>query len=356
MYKMKLLKGKLFAISLIVALVVAAIPLGAASAAAPAEDAAEAQASQTIHVVQPGETLFKISVRYGVPMADIITVNGIVNPERIYAGQHLIIPTPGSTPAAAQPAVRHVVQRGEYLSQIAVKYGVPMSSILQANRIANPSLLYVGQTLVIPGASSSQQPVSQPAAQPASQPATSSTYVIQPGDTLYKIAVRHGTSVAALMQANGIADMNRIYWGQTLVIPGSTSTSAPAPSSSAPPAPTSTGKLILVDLSEQRTYAYENGVLVREFVVSTGLPAYPTVTGTFSIYVKYRSTRMTGPGYDLPNVPYTMYFYQGYGLHGTYWHNNFGTPMSHGCVNMRTPDAEWLFNWAPVGTTVQVVP
>lgn len=214
MYKMKLLKGKLFAISLIVALVVAAIPLGAASAAAPAEDAAEAQASQTIHVVQPGETLFKISVRYGVPMADIITVNGIVNPERIYAGQHLIIPTPGSTPAAAQPAVRHVVQRGEYLSQIAVKYGVPMSSILQANRIANPSLLYVGQTLVIPGASSSQQPVSQPAAQPASQPATSSTYVIQPGDTLYKIAVRHGTSVAALMQANGIADMNRIYWGR----------------------------------------------------------------------------------------------------------------------------------------------
>ena len=155
---MKLLKGKLFAISLIVALVVAAIPLGAASAAAPAEDAAEAQASQTIHVVQPGETLFKISVRYGVPMADIITVNGIVNPERIYAGQHLIIPTPGSTPAAAQPAVRHVVQRGEYLSQIAVKYGVPMSSMPQANRIANPSLLYVGQTLVIPGASGSQQP------------------------------------------------------------------------------------------------------------------------------------------------------------------------------------------------------
>lgn len=47
---------------------------------------------------------------------------------------------------------------------------------------------------------------------------------------------------------------------------------------------------------------------------------------------------MTGPGYDLPNVPYTMYFYQGYGLHGTYWHNNFGTPMSHGCVNMPTPE------------------
>ena len=55
---------------------------------------------------------------------------------------------------------------------------------------------------------------------------------------------------------------------------------------------------------------------------------------------------------DLPNVPYTMYFYKGYGIHGTYWHHNFGHPMSHGCVNMRTSDAAWLFNWASVGTPV----
>jgi lipoprotein-anchoring transpeptidase ErfK/SrfK len=49
-----------------------------------------------------------------------------------------------------------------------------------------------------------------------------------------------------------------------------------------------------------------------------------------------------------------MYFYQGYALHGTYWHSNFGQPMSHGCVNMRTPDAEWLYQFAPVGTAVRV--
>jgi len=54
---------------------------------------------------------------------------------------------------------------------------------------------------------------------------------------------------------------------------------------------------------------------------------------------------MSGPGYYLPNVPYVMYFYKGYSLHGTYWHNNFGTPMSHGCVNMRTEEAKWLFEW-----------
>ena len=70
--------------------------------------------------------------------------------------------------------------------------------------------------------------------------------------------------------------------------------------------------------------------------------------------VKYRYTDMRGPGYFLPDVPFTMYFYQGYGIHGTYWHNNFGTPMSHGCINMRTSEAEWVYNFSEVGTTVVV--
>lgn len=82
------------------------------------------------------------------------------------------------------------------------------------------------------------------------------------------------------------------------------------------------------------------------FIVSTGLPGTPTVVGKFHIYQKLVSTRMVGPGYDLPNVPHTMYFYGGYALHGAYWHNNFGHPMSHGCVNLALPDAEQLFNWA----------
>ena len=72
------------------------------------------------------------------------------------------------------------------------------------------------------------------------------------------------------------------------------------------------------------------------------------------VYLKYESQTMSGPGYNLPGVPYVLYFYKGYSLHGTYWHSNFGTPMSHGCVNMPTPEAQWLFNWAPVGTPVHV--
>ncbi len=109
-----------------------------------------------------------------------------------------------------------------------------------------------------------------------------------------------------------------------------------------------------VNLSTQRVAAYDGEKKIKTFIVSTGLPGTPTLTGRFRVYVKYVAALMTGPGYYLPNVPYIMYFYQGYGFHGTYWHNNFGTPMSHGCVNMKTSDAEWLFNWSSVGTLINV--
>lgn len=157
--------------------------------------------------------------------------------------------------------------------------------------------------------------------------------------------------------------------------PTPTATFTPMPTATATPKPTKTPaparkadiarlpagvganeRWIDVDLSQQRTYAYEGNQLVNSFLVSTGTWAHPTVTGEFHIYVKYRYTLMVGPGYYLPNVPYTMYFYKGYGLHGTYWHHNFGHPMSHGCVNLKTPDAAWLFQWASVGTVVNVHP
>ena len=109
-----------------------------------------------------------------------------------------------------------------------------------------------------------------------------------------------------------------------------------------------------VNLSQQRVYAYAGDTLMNSFVVSTGTWQTPTVTGKFKIWTKIRSQAMTGPGYYLPNVPFVMYFYKDYGLHGTYWHNNFGTPMSHGCVNLTIPDSEWLYNFSSVGTVVNV--
>jgi lipoprotein-anchoring transpeptidase ErfK/SrfK len=147
------------------------------------------------------------------------------------------------------------------------------------------------------------------------------------------------------------------------VTPIPTEVPTPAPYPTVPPQtsyenpPSGVGadeRWIDVDLSQQMVYAYVGSELVNSFLVSTGTSAHPTVTGRYHIYVKYLYDDMSGPGYFLPDVPFVMFFYSGYSLHGTYWHHNFGTPMSHGCVNMYTPDAEWLFNWASVGTLVNV--
>jgi lipoprotein-anchoring transpeptidase ErfK/SrfK len=111
---------------------------------------------------------------------------------------------------------------------------------------------------------------------------------------------------------------------------------------------------IEVNLSQQMLYAWEGDTLVASFVVSTGTWQYPTVTGSYRVYARFKYKDMSGPGYYLPKVPNTMFFYQGYAIHGTYWHNNFGTPMSHGCVNMTIPDSEWLYNWSPSNVLVNV--
>jgi len=124
-----------------------------------------------------------------------------------------------------------------------------------------------------------------------------------------------------------------------------TPTRRPQPTAAPPTGVADGEKWIDVDLSSQRLVAYEGNRAVYWAVISSGLPATPTVKGRFNIYVKYRSAPMSGPGYYLPNVPYIMSFSKGYGLHGAYWHNNFGQPMSHGCVNLKVADAKWLFEW-----------
>jgi lipoprotein-anchoring transpeptidase ErfK/SrfK len=141
--------------------------------------------------------------------------------------------------------------------------------------------------------------------------------------------------------------------------PAATSEPPAVVSAVAPPSPSSDsevgrGRWIDVDVTQQLLTAYEGSAPMRSVAVSTGLAGTPTPVGQFRIWVKFRYDDMEGPGYYLPDVPYTMYFHGGYGLHGTYWHNNFGHPMSHGCVNLPTPEAEWLFNWAEVGTLVNV--
>ncbi|MDO8435392.1 MAG: L,D-transpeptidase family protein [bacterium] len=121
------------------------------------------------------------------------------------------------------------------------------------------------------------------------------------------------------------------------------------------------GKLIEVDLSEQTLYAFERGFLKAAYLISSGKAPLGTPEGRFKIDRKKPLTRMAWvygvdhpKNYDLPNVPWMMAFLGPYTIHGTYWHSNFGHPMSHGCVNMRTSEVKLLYEWAPMGTPVWV--
>lgn len=124
------------------------------------------------------------------------------------------------------------------------------------------------------------------------------------------------------------------------------------------------GKLITVDIGKQKLFAWEGGKVVHETKVSTGMKLTPTVKGNFKVYLKKHLADMRGPSpykhiypkgsYHIKDVPRHMYFFQGYAIHGAYWHNNFGRVASHGCVNVPLASADWLFNWADVGTQVAV--
>ncbi len=346
-----------------------------------------AQDEQTIHVVLPGDNLFRISQQYGIDVDAIAQANNITNTWRIDVGQQLIIPnlsaqldTPApdavpanessevtiSATAAPQPTATYTVGYGQNLAQIAIAHGMTLEEIAHLNNITNPDLIYAGQKLIVAGDGSSpttntNTSSSDAAADAPADPDRSTdnlvTHIVQPGETLASIGLDYGVSWLQIAQTNNIFNADQVAIGEELTIPGGSVLdadysfiSAPA----APPARIGAGKEIIVDLSDARTYAYEDGKLVRNVLSSPGLPATPTVKGSFKVQRKYVAQTMTGPGYYLPDVPYIMYFYAGYALHGTYWHNNFGQPMSHGCVNLPTAEAEWFYNWTEVGTPVYV--
>lgn len=125
---------------------------------------------------------------------------------------------------------------------------------------------------------------------------------------------------------------------------------------------TESNRWLYVDLSEFKMVAYEGSNAVRTFAISSGATRFPTVTGNYKVYAKVRSQTMKGgdgsaenPLYEVPNVEWISYFYKDYGIHGVYWHSNFGVKnSSHGCVGINNSDAEWIYNWDSIGTPVIV--
>ncbi len=351
----------------------AADPVSVDTTPAPIETSPAPSASGLSHVVRFGETLGTIAADYGVSLLDLQQINDIWT-YLIYAGQELQIPAGGTPPTTApapdsqSPVTQgptlavlpdtHIVQRGETLFSIAQQYDVTVDALMTANGIADPRRIHSGLELRVHNLETAIPPqATSPATAPAVPSANRDQYVVLPGEYLSTIGAKLGMSWLAIAAINGISDPDSLYASAVLQVPTAEEAARYGPVYPAvtdPGAHLGVGRELVVVLSTQTAYAYENGILQKRSVISSGLPATPTVQGNYKIYRKLRYRHMVGPDYDLPNVPWVMYFYQGYAFHGTYWHNNFGTPMSHGCVNMTNADAQWFYNFAPVGTPVHV--
>jgi LysM repeat protein len=191
-----------------------------------------ATAPATTHTVVLGDTLASIAGRYGTSVSQIAGINGLRNPNRIYVGQLLVIPStaapapplsgtgtaqdaggeqPSQEQTAAVAPTTHVVQIGETLAGIARRYGLTVSALAAANGITNTNLVYSGTTLVV-----SDRPVAPIV---ATQP-TIATHVVGPGDTLAAIAIKYGTTSTDLAQRNALGNPDLIQIGQSLEVPG----------------------------------------------------------------------------------------------------------------------------------------
>ena len=199
--------------------------------------------AQQVHTVQSGETLYSIAQRYGKTIAEIAEANGLSEPYTIHSGNQLTIPAEGSPaqapaqapaqqPQEASSTAIYIVQRGDSLASIAAKYGTNYIELAQMNNIADPDVLHVGQSLLVPAPAAAPATTDTPA-QPATQP-TTATYTVQRGDSLSTIAAKYDISYFELARMNGITDMDSLHVGQVLTVP------APPAPAVAPAAPADT--------------------------------------------------------------------------------------------------------------------
>ncbi len=197
---------------------------------------APATADEFVHVVQAGDTLYSIARRYTTTVAEIMQANGLAN-YTIHVGQSLVIPAgvePTPAPPPAGDGIYYTVMGGDTLFRISQRFGVSSALVARANGIVNPALIFPGQQLFIPTV---QEPLPSPSPPPTPEPGEGFYYSVQVGDTLFRIAARFGTTVSLIISSNDLANPNLIAVGQQLWIPGQAGPAPAPPSPSPPPSP-----------------------------------------------------------------------------------------------------------------------
>jgi N-acetylmuramoyl-L-alanine amidase len=178
--------------------------------------ASPARAGEPTVVVRPGDTLGAIAARYRTSIERLVALNQLADPDRIQVGQRLALPAVGPAIPAPRAATRtHVIRYGEHLTGIAAAFGTTIAAIVAANHLSSPDRIFAGQRLVIPGGVVT--PVT-PASSVAPAPMTG-PYRVHTGDTLSAIAGRYHTTIDVLASLNHLADASRIFVDQVLLVP-----------------------------------------------------------------------------------------------------------------------------------------
>lgn len=320
-------------------------------------------AQETAHRVLRGESLSQIAADHDTDLATLLTLNDLENIDVIWVGMLLELPSPSDSARA-----NSMLDDTDELASLTTESIYPRREVPVQSPVSQ-----INNDEPVSDSESSSTPDDREVTIDEVISDTEIIHIVARGEHLGTLEREYGVSSAVIARANNLENANIIVPGQRLIIPlGDTtqqtttsaqdfeiseSSVAPAQSyhvhSELPNGVTgSREKWIDVDLSEQRVVAYVGLEAIETFIVSTGLPGTPTVQGEFRIWAKtplqdmYGGNRAAGDYYYLEDVPWVQYFFEDYAFHGANWHNNFGQPMSRGCVNMRVEDAQWLFEWA----------
>lgn len=310
--------------------------------------------------IRSGDTLNLIALRTGVDAESLRRLNGFVTLNAaLNAGQQLILPATGDELRPRTPAREYQVKPGETLSRIAANHGVTLGALLQVNRIADPNAVYPGQKLLIPSIAENDTPGGL---RLQIGPARSGYfyYTVQPGDTMSEIARNLNTTMLAIQTYNDLPNAETVYNGMELKIPY-----GPPPLNLAlPPAPTS-GTRFVVSLSRQQCWVYQGDRILHSWPCSTGAGERRTKPGNYAVQSKIFNAKSNVWQLDMPYWLgiYDVGPYEN-GIHGLpvawktgkkIWSGLIGQPATFGCAMLDDTEASTLFRLAFIGMPVHVI-